>query len=87
MTSFIRLYTKEGGYYCIHPSFLLLLDAVRRGQNLSEWLTLEFVADGTEVYIRADEIQSYFLSTPESRRAASEWEETINEPEEPWKAS
>jgi hypothetical protein len=87
VTSFIRLYTKEGGYYCIHPSFLLLLDAVRNGTNIAEWLTLEFVADGTEVYIRTDEIQSYFLSTPESRRAASEWEETINEPEEPWKQS
>jgi hypothetical protein len=77
----------EGGYYCIKPSYLPLLDAMRKGHNIAEWLTLEFVESDTELYIRADEIQSYYLSTPESRRAALGWEEMINEPEEPWKAS
>ena len=85
--TFIKVYTMEGGYYCIKPSYLSLLDAMRRGQVLSEWLTLEFIESDTELYIRADEIQSYYLSTPASRSAAANWEEMINEPEEPWKAS
>lgn len=89
MTTFIKIYTIDGGFYCVKPHHITLLDDMRRGKNVAEWLTMEFVESDTELYIRADEIQSYYLSTPESRRSAMQWAAIMNgedtEPEEPWK--
>ena len=91
-TTFLKVYMNDGTYYCIDPdqetnlTFSVIDKSVK-------WITLSFAAMTGTVTLRTSEIQSFYISTPESRKQATEWEKEINKEfeqedgeDEPWKS-
>ncbi len=87
-TTFIRLYTADGAYYHLDASSWNALVSLVTCIESPEWTKVLMVGSKTELYIRTDEIQSFYISTPEHRALVTEWEKMMNtdtdEEKEPW---
>ena len=87
--TFLKLYTREGGYFCFYAEDLDLVEAatILSTEEKTKWIVLRLVESDAKVTLRVSEIQSFYISTPEQRKDAAKWEERINKAieEEPWK--
>lgn len=88
--TFLKLYTRDGAHYCFAvEAHEKVMDAAYL-HDPPEWLSLPFACNGQCVNIRVSEIQSFFVSTPETRKLSKEWEQFVNkdiddnEEREPW---
>jgi hypothetical protein len=74
--NFVMLYTKDGQCFFLNEKDYAELRNLRyddRGFSI-----FHIASSGIEVYLRVEEIQSFMLSTPESRAAAAAWEQELH---------
>lgn len=85
-STFIHVYTPDGGNYCVNISMLDYLMDISHGRVHDEWVSLKRVFIDESIRIRKDDIRSFCVSSPESRKLQREWEEEINSEneKEPW---
>lgn len=87
--TFLKLYTKDGGFFCFREDDLDLVETVTllSRDNSPEWLVLKLAESDTDVTLRVSEIQAFYISSPQSREQSAEWNRHINSTDEsePWK--
>ena len=83
--TFVMLYTKDGQYFCLQESDYTDLKGLRYDDE--GFSVFHMASNGAEVYLRVEDIQSFLLSTPETRAASVAWEKELNGTEEEEKQS